>query len=365
MRLCFKRAEGLKIMWIESTARPSISVLMPVYNSRDYIQAAVETILNQDFQSFELLLIDDGSTDGSAEVCDGLAKGDKRIVAIHKENGGQCDARNVGIEAANGDYIAFCDNDDECLPGFLSDNYSVAVRDNADCVRFGRTLMRIAEDGSVLRKTVDVPPAQVVFDLDKLTVQKDFYKYYFFGSNGVWNGLYKRKMLLENEIRFDVRLRHGFEDTLFNDCVYLASRRTSFNDRSYYIWKRRTAHSSSMVSGADDRFLGLELVLEKESELFERVKLYKIDAPFVVNRLMLHAKDLLTMDFYALAKPSFKKEAEVYERLRAVYEPYFDKLSGIRAEFQYSFIRDCLKDRRYKLLYLFIKAGVSYKSLSR
>ncbi|HBK7124119.1 glycosyltransferase, partial [Enterococcus faecium] len=84
-----------------------ISIIVPVYNVEKYLKKCVDSILGQTFTDFELLLIDDGSTDNSGSICDELAKTDNRIKVIHKENGGLSDARNIGIEVAKGDFIGF------------------------------------------------------------------------------------------------------------------------------------------------------------------------------------------------------------------------------------------------------------------
>ena len=97
----------------------AVSIIMPVYNSEKYLKSCVDSILSQDFDSYELLLIDDGSTDGSPEICDDVARRDARVRVFHKENGGICEARNYGLQRAQGEYIAFSDHDDIVLPGFL------------------------------------------------------------------------------------------------------------------------------------------------------------------------------------------------------------------------------------------------------
>ena len=91
---------------------PKISVIVPVYNAEKYLQRCIDSILNQTFPNFELLLIDDGSKDQSGEICDEYAKKDSRVKVFHKENGGVSSARNVGIDNAVGEYICFCDSDD-------------------------------------------------------------------------------------------------------------------------------------------------------------------------------------------------------------------------------------------------------------
>lgn len=91
---------------------PSVSVVIPVYNVAPYLQDCVESLLSQRFADFEVILVDDGSTDGSGAICDELAGKDPRVVVVHKENGGACSARNCGIDHAQGEFIVFVDGDD-------------------------------------------------------------------------------------------------------------------------------------------------------------------------------------------------------------------------------------------------------------
>ena len=91
---------------------PIISVIVPVYNVEKYLNRCVESIINQTFKDFELILVDDGSTDNCPQMCDKWAKKDSRIKAIHKPNGGASSARNVGLDIAIGDFISFVDADD-------------------------------------------------------------------------------------------------------------------------------------------------------------------------------------------------------------------------------------------------------------
>lgn len=93
-----------------------ISVIVPVYNVEKYLHRCVDSILNQTYENLEILLVDDGSTDGSGAICDEYAQRDSRVRVIHKENGGLSSARNAGIDAAKGEYLAFVDSDDWIEP---------------------------------------------------------------------------------------------------------------------------------------------------------------------------------------------------------------------------------------------------------
>ena len=91
---------------------PKLSVIVPVYNTEKYLRECIDSILAQTFRDFELILVDDGSTDGSGAICDEYAKQDERIRVIHQENGGITVARKSGVRAARGEYVTFVDSDD-------------------------------------------------------------------------------------------------------------------------------------------------------------------------------------------------------------------------------------------------------------
>lgn len=101
-----------------------ISVIVPVYNVRNYLNKCLNSILNQTYKNLEIILIDDGSTDDSGNICDEFAKSDNRIIVIHKQNGGLSDARNVGIENATGDFLTFIDSDDYVEETMIMDLYN-------------------------------------------------------------------------------------------------------------------------------------------------------------------------------------------------------------------------------------------------
>ena len=123
-----------------ATEKALISVIIPIYNRADVLHRSVESILNQSYQNFELLLIDDGSTDRSYALCLDYAKKDPRIRVFHKENGGVSSARNMGLMNCRGDYIYFLDSDDIASPHTLEKLYGDLIRYQADyvccCLRY-------------------------------------------------------------------------------------------------------------------------------------------------------------------------------------------------------------------------------------
>lgn len=109
-----------------------ISIIIPVYNAEKYLPKCIDSILQQTYQDFELILVDDGSTDNSLSVCEKYAERDKRIRVLHKQNGGQGSARNLGLSVFNGDYVTFIDSDDWVDSKLLYVLLSNAIRTNAD-----------------------------------------------------------------------------------------------------------------------------------------------------------------------------------------------------------------------------------------
>ena len=114
-----------------------ISVIIPVYNSCSYLGACINSIRNQSYENVEIILVDDGSTDGSEKVCDQFAEKDNRIIVIHQKNSGTSVARNTGLRAASGDYIMFMDNDDYWNDTFCLEKIVEQLNEsNADVLMF-------------------------------------------------------------------------------------------------------------------------------------------------------------------------------------------------------------------------------------
>lgn len=105
-----------------------ISVVIPVYNVKKYLKRCVKGVLNQTYKNLEIILVDDGSTDGSAELCDEFFKEDNRVVVFHKQNGGLSSARNYGVRTANGKYICFVDSDDTVDEDYVETLHDIIVK---------------------------------------------------------------------------------------------------------------------------------------------------------------------------------------------------------------------------------------------
>lgn len=167
----------------------SISVIVPIYNTRTWLEECVRSILEQRFSApFEVLLVDDGATDGSGELCDQLAAQDSRIRVIHQENQGLSAARNTGMDAAEGRYYAFVDSDDILRPAYLQTLYDACEQNDAYMAVCA--VEDVAEDGAS-----HTPPSYTLPAETGVFCGKDLLNR-FYAANGTyytvaWNKLYR------------------------------------------------------------------------------------------------------------------------------------------------------------------------------
>lgn len=196
-----------------------ISVIVAAYNIEDYIERGVTSILKQTYRNLEIILVDDGSTDRSGSICDKMAQNDKRVITIHKENGGPADARNAGIAVAKGSYIGFVDGDDWIDEDMYEKMLAALSEQQADIAicRYRQVHKDFTEDQSVNRV--------IVFEgQEALQYYVEERKEYDI-QNAAWNKLYRRE-ILEN-VSFPAG--KWYEDIMFataalsraSRCVYL------------------------------------------------------------------------------------------------------------------------------------------------
>ncbi len=221
-----------------------ISVIIPVYNSEKYVANTIQSILDQTFQDFELILVDDGSKDSSGRICDEYAKRDERIKVIHKVNGGICDARNRGLEIAQGEYIMFSDNDDTMETTTLEDNYKLIKQYDADFVKFGRKIIYIQNE-EIARTDIRKYKFEI---LENNKIKKSYIDLiYDKALVCIWDGIYKKDILA----KFDTKFKKGGEDIDFNLKILKKANKIVINDGIYYIHHIREGFSTSTKYNED------------------------------------------------------------------------------------------------------------------
>lgn len=183
---------------------PKISVIVPVYNTEKYLRECVDSILAQTFTDFELLLIDDGSTDNSGIICDDYAAKDSRVRVFHKSNGGVSSARNLGLDNAQGEWIVFVDSDDILPIESLSIRFEVVSKDNTDLAIFRATFF-----GNI---NFSVGPSTNKSYSDLVLFRTDLPNYYSYIGT-LWDKIYRKNTV--SLLRFDETMSLA-EDHMFN-----------------------------------------------------------------------------------------------------------------------------------------------------
>lgn len=205
-----------------------ISVIIPVYNVEKYLSKCIESVLAQDFSDYEILLIDDGSTDNSGKICDEYAEKYSAIKVIHQQNNGLGGARNTGIENAQGEYLLFVDSDDTINEKTLSALYDIAVRNNSDIVAFGMNF--VDENDRIIskRKAINNEVENVV------SSEKN---YYFSADSNTCDKLYKRNLFVENNLKYPEHV--WYEDLCLNQKIAFYTERVTLTDKIFYNYLQR------------------------------------------------------------------------------------------------------------------------------
>lgn len=205
------------------------SVVIPVYNVKDYLPKCIDSVLAQDFDDYEIVLVDDGSTDGeSGAICDRYAEANTaRIRVIHKPNGGLGDARNVGIEAAQGEYVVFLDSDDYVDAGMLSALAAVIDRFHCDVIDFG---LAVVHDGKVTKQLVNDLPHECAFTLDEVPQL-------LLALPNACMRCWKRSLFLDTGIRYPARV--WYEDIRTTLKLFAAAKSICAIPDAFYYYVQR------------------------------------------------------------------------------------------------------------------------------
>lgn len=185
-----------------------ISIIVPVYNTEQYLPRSINSVLNQSFTDFEVLLIDDGSTDGSSNICDFYAEKDSRVRVLHKENGGVSSARNLGLDNAKGEWVCFVDSDDELFHDGLQIMVD-GVCEEIDLVMAGYENYDF--DGNLLY-SIDIRDSRIISADEGAMEMYSPRDYRFQGY--VWSKLYRLNVIKNRHLCFAEDLIFS-EDRLF------------------------------------------------------------------------------------------------------------------------------------------------------
>ena len=230
--------------------KPLVSIIVPVYNVKDYVLTCLESLISQSYNSIEIIIVDDGSTDGSGEICDRFALGDDRTKVFHKKNGGLSSARNYGIKKAKGKYICLVDSDDYVKKEFVEKMVNEVVSQGADIAVCGYNDV--------------VPKKQLLSGRDatiKLLVDQENIEII------AWNKMYERKLF--DDVRYPVG--KNYEDNLTTYKLLSKAECVAYVPESLYIYRERTG-SIMKMGKKEEKLKAREAAAAEAKEFFEGKK---------------------------------------------------------------------------------------------
>lgn len=215
-----------------------LSIIMPVYNVEKFLKRSVDSIINQTFTDWELILVDDGSTDNSGKICDKFAETDNRIKVFHKENGGAGSARNKGLFEATGDFVAFPDSDDWIEPAAYEKCLKIMEKENIDLLLFGSINTVYDKNGGITSEQFG-KTADIVYKTQSECRKNWINLVTTLPMDGPSNKMYRMSVIKNNNISFpDIRrMQDGVFNMRFFACVNSFA---SITDYFYHF----TMHSS-------------------------------------------------------------------------------------------------------------------------
>lgn len=281
--------------------RLPVSFIVPVYNVYEWLDACIESLVNQSFQEFEIILVDDGSTDGSKEKCMEWAKKDERIRVLTQENSGPSIARNYGIREAKGEYLSFIDSDDWVEADFLKEMYGMAEHTNADMVEcdFWRY------NNKTGNKTYHVCYGSA----GKVYTKEEHMLY---GHTGVMKCLIRRELFTTNGIWFPNC--HSEVRAVYALLVALSNKIVNVQKALYYYRRFRENSLTQKPRNVDKNAIGVQAFIELMNG-FKRCNIFEENKELLERILKFKLSDLLAGMFQRRTPEEFAQMISDYQQL--------------------------------------------------
>lgn len=281
----------------------TISIIVPVYNSEKTIARCIESILNQNFKNFEVILIDDGSQDNSLKICKNYSEKFSNVYVFTKNNGGVSSARNYGLRQATGKFITFIDSDDFVSENYLNDLITVQLSNNFDIV-FGCACDFV--DGKYkFRKTIDKN-----IELNKNNSIEHFFKNDLFAPV-CWGNLYKKSLI--NTIYFDEKMSIAEDSKFLLQCIKNSENNIFISNVNYYyaITDGSLVHSGFNSNWLRELYFDEQLLKEYDNSKFRQLAIDKYVE--LMCRLLIKYDNKVNKEYNQLFK-NLKKKLKIYRK---------------------------------------------------
>lgn len=298
-----------------------LSIIVPIYNVEKYLSATITNILEQKFTDYELLLIDDGSTDESANICDHFAKLDSRVCVIHQQNSGVSAARNVGVACAKGKYVGFVDSDDLIEPNMYETLVSIAEQYQADIVQCRHNRLNSVQNTKYSgEKRI----------IDGYTFVKEIFDYQgkeYTNQVSLCSKIFKRELF--HGIVFPEGRTYEDEQETYKICLK-AQKFIEIPDELYHYVKR----DNSIITG-----ISAKKMLDKQLALLDRLKCLPRELPelegMCAHSFIGYSEDIMCKLYEAEERDTLKCVIDNLLNEKKVIKPYLNKYERI----YYLFIR--------------------------
>ena len=344
-----------------------VSIIMPMYNSELYIGKTIKSILQQTYSNFELIIIDDCSTDECYKIASEYANKDHRIRLVRNtKNLGISGNRNKGLSLATGECIVFCDDDDILDKSLLNDNMAIMNDSSIDMIKFGREIISVNSQGQEFDRK------KTVFDVSGL-IENKYDEYFKIRRSdalyNVWNGVYRKTLLDKFEIKFDESMKYGGEDADFSYRCYYYANKIFINPKTYYKHYKRELTSTSRkynINKVESVLRGLQ----QELRIWQRINFDNVyNRANRIIALNINIDNIMFSQF-------FHKESDLkYTQRKSIYNSFYvDTLRDNyildretkkilkKISIKHYFISKIINTNNYKLIDSFYKLASKIKN---
>ena len=325
-----------------------ISIVVPVYNAEKYLDECITSILNQTYNNFELILINDGSIDNSLEICNKYSLGDNRIKVINKINEGVSRARNIGIEVSTGDYLMFVDSDDTIQKNSLDIIVDNIKKYSSDILIFGLAHYNFYNE-SIISSSIRMWNEEAILSIDDF---KNNFRFLFntldlFSS---CNKCFNLHTIKKNNIRFDEEVV-VYEDFLFNINVFEVIDTISNIPSVLYNYRKIVANNSLLKRKKDNLFMDISKVIKNLLDFInEDIKYFK-----ELNQFIFRLYDMsITKYLYNSKNKSIKQNIEFLIMIKNSKWFHIFESESYYISIKYRIFNKMINLRMYNIAYRFL-----------
>lgn len=335
-----------------------VSVIVAIYNVEKYLERCLESLINQRLRELEIILIDDGSTDDSPEICDKYAEKDNRIIVVHKKNQGLGMARNSGLELAKGEYVVFVDSDDFIEKNAYWEMYEAISSENAEMLITNYYEYDTKNDTIKELRTIHNSKIAMDEQVKKIACQ-------MVGANpldreaddigmSVWKNMYSRKFIEENHIRFCSEREYVSEDAIFQLMIIPKMKKILLSTNCYYYYCNNERQSLSSTF-RESKFEEYKKLYKKEYELLQKEEIINNGKYYIATTFLGNIRSYIKQ--LAVSQYTMKKKKDLVRKIHEdiVVQEVLNWYPYEKTSFKQRLFSVALKKRNTNLVLLFGK----------